>query len=109
MLCALGAFCSVLSFAENWTGRLIDASCYDQQKNATACDPTASTTMFALHASGKVYKLDDAGNAKAVEAIRNRADRSKDPTKPASPEINAKVKGSKGTDDTIKVEAIEVE
>jgi hypothetical protein len=86
----------------------VDASCADQQKAATACDPTSSTTMFAIVVSGKAYKFDDAGNAKAAEALKGRADRSADPTKPVSPQISAKVTGTKDGDN-VKVESIEVQ
>jgi len=43
--------------------------------------------------SGTVYKLDTAGNSKASDAIKNRADRT-DPTKPQPKEIMAKVDGT---------------
>ena len=108
-LCALVAVFSALAMAENFSGRLIDSSCYDLQKNATKCDPTASTTMFALDVAGKIYKLDDAGNAKAVSAVKNRADRASEPGKPAATQVHAKVTGTKDGDDTIKVESIEVQ
>src|SRR5579864_4624142 len=107
-LCAFVAVFSALALAETWTGRLVDASCADQQKAATACDPTSSTTMFAIVVSGKAYKFDDAGNAKAAEALKGRADRSADPTKPVSPQISAKVTGTK-EGDNVKVESIEVQ
>jgi hypothetical protein len=104
----LGAFCAILSalaVAETWTGRLIDANCADSQK---ACDPTSTTTAFAMAVTGKVYKLDDAGNAKAVEALRNRADRSKDPTAPTTNQVAARVSGTLDGD-ILKVEAIQVQ
>src|ERR1019366_7637330 len=43
----LGVF-SVLALAESWQGRLVDARCFEQSKSATTCDPTSSTTTFAL-------------------------------------------------------------
>src|SRR4051812_965165 len=96
-LCACLAVCSALALAESWTGRLVDASCYDQQKGAAtaACDPSSSTTSFAIVASGQAYKLDDAGNSKATEALKGRADRAADPNKPASAQVSAKVTGTK--------------
>ena len=103
----LGAFCAILSalaIAETWTGRLIDINC-GQQK---ACDPTSTTTTFAMAVAGKVYKLDDAGNAKAVEALRNRADRSKDPALPSGSQVAARISGTLDGD-ILKVEAIQVQ
>ena len=95
------------ALAENFTGKLLDAACYDQEKGAKPCDATAATTTFAVNVSGKVYKLDDAGNAKAAEAIKSRADRSADPSKTTGGEIAARVSGTM-EGQTIKVESIEV-
>jgi hypothetical protein len=103
----LGAFCAILSglaLAETWSGKLMDANCADQQK---ACDPASTTTAFSIAVAGKVYKLDDAGNAKAVEALRNRADRSKDPSVPSN-QITAKVSGTLDGE-ILKVETIQVQ
>ena len=84
---------STLGLAASFSGKLLDASCYDQQKKAASCDATSSTTAFAIEASGMVYKLDSAGNSKAADAIKNRADRT-DPGKPQSKEVMAKVEGT---------------
>ena len=107
-LCACLTVFSVLALAESWTGRLVDASCYDQQKSATACDPSASSSSFALVVSGQTYKLDNEGNTKATEALKNRADRSANPNQPPKGAVSAKVTGSLA-DGTIKVESIDVQ
>ena len=107
-LCAFAAVFSALALAESWTGRLVDAGCAQEQKDIAKCDPTASTTMFALVVSGKAIKLDDAGNAKAAEALKSRADRAADPSKPASPAVSAKITGAQDGE-TLKVESIEVQ
>jgi hypothetical protein len=106
MLLGLG---SMAAFAESFQGRLVDATCYDQQKSATACDPTGSTTMFTLLIADKPYKLDDAGNAKAVDALKNRADRSTDPNAKPAAQVVAKITGTKDGDNILKVEAVEVQ
>jgi len=100
---------AALALAETWTGRLVDASCVDQQKAVTACDPTSSTTTFAIVVSGQGYKFDEAGNTKAMDALKGRADRSTDPSKSPSPQIAAKVTGTKDGDNTFKVETIDVQ
>jgi len=107
-LFALLTVFSVLAFAESWQGRLIDATCYEQNKSAATCDPTGSTTTFALFVSNKAYKLDEAGNTKAVEALKSRADRSSDPATPASAQVMAKITGTKEGNDVLKVEAVEI-
>jgi len=104
----LGVFVAILSglaLAETYTGRLLDASCLEEQKNA--CDPTTTTTAFAMFAGGKVYRLDDAGNAKAVEALKNRADRSKDPSMPSN-QVTARISGTV-EGGILKVETIQVQ
>jgi len=54
-MCAVVAVFTTLALAESWTGKLVDASCADQQKGdqqkMATCDPTSSTTAFALVAS----------------------------------------------------------
>jgi hypothetical protein len=109
---ALTAICAGIACAESWSGRLLDASCVDQQKSAS-CDPTTTTVAFAINVSGKVYKLDDAGNAKAVEALKAKGATSKDPNQPASSgaagtAISAKVSGAM-EGEVIKVEAIQLQ
>jgi len=102
---------SALALAETWTGKLVDATCADQQQqSATSCNPTSATTMFAIVAGGKTYKLDDAGNTKAMDALKGRADRAADPNAPAAGgQISAKVTGTKQGDNTLKVDSIEVQ
>jgi hypothetical protein len=104
--CACATLFGTLAFGETLTGRLIDASCYDQQKSAATCDPTGSTAIFGILVSGKAYKLDDEGG-KIADALKNRADRSSDPNK-TSTQIMAKVTGDKDGN-TIKVETVEVQ
>jgi 3-deoxy-D-arabino-heptulosonate 7-phosphate (DAHP) synthase len=104
---ALGAF-AMMSYAESWTGKLIDSSCHDrsQQNPAEAkkgadasCDASASTTSFAIQTSdGKVYKLDASGNAKASTALRGNAD-NKNPTATVSGTMEGQ---------TVKVDSISV-
>lgn len=108
-ICALGAALATFALAETFNGKLVDSACYDQSKGASPCDPSATTASFALVVSSQVYKLDDAGNAKAAEALRTRADRSTDPAKPMSSEIKAKVTGTKSDGNILKVEKIDVE
>ncbi|HEV3199182.1 MAG TPA: hypothetical protein VGZ73_14815 [Bryobacteraceae bacterium] len=111
-LCAFVAVFTTLALAESWTGKLVDASCADQQKGdqqkMATCDATSSTTAFALVASGKIFKFDDAGNAKAAEALKSRADRAANPNAPPSTTVTAKVTGT-NEGDKLKVESIEVQ
>jgi hypothetical protein len=109
LLCASISLTAGLALAEDWTGRLIDASCYAQNKTAKPCDASASTASFLLDVNGKVYKLDAAGNAKAAAAIKNRADRSAAPGATSAGPVNAKVAGSMEGSDSIKVDQIEVQ
>ena len=110
-LLSLFAFSSVfamLAFGGDWSGKLIDASCYSQQKSATTCAASSTTTAFALDVSGKVYNLDASGNSKATSAMKNRADRAADPANPQAKEIMAKVSGTE-SGGTITVESIDVQ
>ncbi len=107
-LIAFSSVFSILAFAESYSGKLLDASCFDQKKTSLSCDATSKTKAFALDVSGTVYKLDAAGNSKAADALKNRADRATDPNKQESKEVMAKVNGTeKGG--TITVESIDVQ
>jgi len=105
---ALGVF-AVMSYAESWTGKLIDAACHDKSQQNPAeskqagdlasCDATASTTSFAIQTSdGKVYKLDASGNAKASTALKGNPD-NKTPTATVSGSMDGQ---------TVKVDSISV-
>ena len=100
---------SVLAFADDWQGRLLDASCYQQQKSATACDPSNSSSSFMLYVDGNAFALDAAGNQKATQALKARADRSTDPAKPPSSQVTAKVTGTKDASNNLKVDTIELQ
>jgi hypothetical protein len=100
-------FFAVLGLAESYSGKLYDAACAQQQQSVKGCAPTATTTAFVVAVAGKAYKLDETGNAKAAEALKNRADRTA-PNAPATTDISAKITGTK-EGDTIKVETIDVQ
>ena len=108
-LVGLAVMAAGLAVADSWSGKLLDANCLEKEKGAKACDATGNTAAFALEVSGKVYRLDAAGNTKAAEAIKSRADRASEPGKPAegSAAVSAKVTGNMDGE-TIKVDAIEV-
>ena len=112
-VCAVAAVFSALALAETFTGRLIDASCYDQQKSASACEPTSTTTSFALDVSGKIYRFDANGNTKAAEAWKahpgaERGGGAQGSAERAATRVMAKVTGTKEGDNTIMVDTIEI-
>ena len=96
-----------LSYAENWTGKLIDAPCHDRslqpgqaKGQAESCAATSTTTSFAIQTSdGKVYKLDASGNAKAATALRGNPD-AKDPSVTVSGSMDGQ---------TVKVDSIDLQ
>lgn len=116
VLVLAGAFSS-LALADDWTGKLLDASCYDRQlqqktaqdKAVEQCAPTANTTTYALETSGKVFKLDATGNTRAMTALKNRADRAQPGKAPqANAPVMAKISGSESSG-TIKLDNIELQ
>jgi hypothetical protein len=97
-----------VAFGEDFSGKLIDATCYAKEKKAAGCNATSTTSAFALDVSGKIFVLDTNGNTKAASAMASRADRAADPNNPASKDVVAKVTGSH-SGGTITVESIEVQ
>ena len=110
ILCMAG----VASYAESWSGKLIDATCYEGQSTAAKagqkppkvdkldkdCAPTAATSVFAVLSDGKIYKLDAEGNAKVADDMRGgalKADKDGD--------VHIKVTGSR-TGDTVSVDKV---
>jgi len=111
---------SLLAFADDFQGRLLDASCYAQQKSSTSCDPTSATTAYILYVGNTAYTLDTAGSEKVGKAMKGRADRSSNPNAPAgaqgsqssqqSNQVMAKVTGTKSAgDNTIQVENVDIQ
>jgi len=100
---------TIPAFADDWSGKLIDATCSDQQQHekTVSCDATAQTTVFALDVTGKIFKLDAGGNQKAATALKFRASPpdSADKSKPESREVKAKITGTEAAG-TIVVESI---
>ncbi len=91
ILTGLAVVGAALATADSYTGQLLDASCYAHAKSAKTCAATPSSSEFLLEASGKLYKLDPDGNAKAVEALKSHEPAT--PGTEAGP-VNAKVNGS---------------
>ena len=109
-------FClaSVATYAETWTGKLIDSSCLERFSTAEnsgkkaldldkldkQCAPTPATASFAVLDGDKIYKLDAAGSSKVIADIYGgaiKADHDKD--------VHVTVKGKK-SGDTIIVESV---
>lgn len=110
VLCLAG----VAGYAETWTGKLIDASCFERFSTAgnngnkpldvdkldKDCAPTAATATFAVLDGDKIYKLDAAGSSKVMAVIYGgavKADHDRD--------VHVTVKGKKNGD-TIMVESV---
>lgn len=68
LMCMAASF----MFAENYSGKLIDANCKpDPSKKEASCAPTQTTTSFAVETpDGKIYRLDSSGNSKAMAAMK---------------------------------------
>ncbi len=107
---SIGLF-AVLSWAESYSGKLIDASCLDKPNPTVAsCQPSSATGTCALaDNSQKVYKFDQKGNTKAADALKNRADRSSDPNASSKGDVVvAKITGTMN-EGIVTVETIEVQ
>jgi hypothetical protein len=115
---ALFCLSSALSFAESWSGALVDSKCYgyrernvnptdtmtyvDRDKNSEIrfCTPNAKTKSFAVVLQdGLSFDLDTAGNAKAAELVRNTGKR---------PLFVVSVSGEMGKRNTVKVDSISI-
>jgi hypothetical protein len=102
-------FASPLISADLWTGQLFDANCIERHKEIEKyeeCIPESRTVSYTLQTSGRMLKLDAAGNQKAAEAWKQYRDKPRvvDPdvkTKPVTAVVEGTVDG-----DEIKVDSI---
>ena len=93
------AFVSGICLAETWTGKLVDATCANEQntKADRVCTVNESTESFAIRtADGKIYKLDLAANVKAADTLKANKKRS---------DMDVTVIGTM-SGDTVKVDTI---
>ncbi len=102
ILAATASLFSALALAESWNGTLVDVMCKnkDLASHTTKCALGCAKTGFGVVLSdGKFVKLDEAGNAKALAAL-----------KATSKDKDLKVKVSGKMDgDTIQVDSLELE
>jgi hypothetical protein len=102
LLTAAASMLSVAAFADTLHGTLVDVSCKDKdvaahtKKCALGC---AKSGFGIVTSDGKFVKLDEAGNAKALAALK-ATDKEKD--------IKAKVEGTVDGD-TVQVTSVEIE
>jgi hypothetical protein len=110
---ALGVFAAIFSFAQSWSGTLVDSDCYqiyernltqkdpeatlDRDLEVRECAPKAKTKFFGVvQHSGQMFKLDSVGNAKVAELMSNLKKKAR---------IHVSVTGEM-IKDTVKVDSI---
>jgi hypothetical protein len=110
VLCGILAGFSALAVADDWNGKLLDASCYEKHQAQESCNAKATTTAFLLDVNGTIYHLTEGSNNMISEAMKSRADRSRNPDTPAKgSDVAAKVTGTLTGKEHIKVEKIEIQ
>ena len=101
-LLSLSAAFAMAAFADSWTGTVVDVMCKDKDlANHTAkCSVNCAKSGFGIVTSdGKFLKFNEAGNAKALAALKSTA-KEKD--------IKAKVTGTM-QDNVISVQSLEIQ
>jgi hypothetical protein len=107
-LLALMTLFSAWLFADTWDGSLIDAHCYEQEKKASGCYPTNTTVSYALVIERRVFKLDEAGNTKVAEALKEHASRSTNPDMTPNARVMATITGSRDSSDFLRVDSVSI-
>ena len=101
LLCLTAVFAAA-AFADSWTGTVVDVMCKDKDlANHTAkCSVNCAKSGFGIVTSdGKFLKFNEAGNAKALAALKSTS-KEKD--------IKAKVTGTI-QDNVISVQSLEIQ
>ena len=99
---ALFAIFASLAFAETWSGTLVDVMCKNQDlaSHTSKCAIRCAKSGYGLVlADGKFVKFDEAGNTKALAALKATS-KEKD--------LKAKVTGTLDGE-TVQVETVELE
>jgi hypothetical protein len=102
ILTAAASLLSVAAFAETWNGTLVDVMCKDKDiaGHTKKCAVGCAKSGFGLVTSdGKFVKFDEAGNSKALAALK-ATDKEKD--------LKAKVEGTLDGD-IVQVSSISIE
>jgi hypothetical protein len=106
-LIASAIFLTGLAFADEWSGKLVDANCTNPLGGVHACDPGTTTTNFGLVINGDAYLFNSKGNSKAAEAIKHLAETA-DANHPDVYPVNVIVTGTKAGK-TILVESVMID
>jgi hypothetical protein len=102
MIAAVVSVFSIAALAETWNGNLVDVMCKDKDLagHPTKCAISCAKSGFGLVlGDGKFVKFDEAGNAKALAALK-ATDKEKD--------LKAKVTGTMDGE-IVQVESIAIE
>src|SRR6266436_5202509 len=102
MLSAAVSLLSIGAFAESWSGTLVDVMCKgkDLAGHTTKCAVGCAKSGYGLVlADGKFMKFDEAGNAKALAALKATS-KEKD--------LKAKVTGTLDGE-TVQVQSVEIQ
>lgn len=110
-LMLLMVFSLASSPADLWTGQLFDLHCAESHQDTGRyedCNPTAQTDAFGLQISGRLLKLDSAGNRKAIQAWKDYVERLRaiDPDMKSKP-VTAMIRGAADGDE-LHVDSIEL-
>jgi len=99
---AMLALCAPLALAESWTGTIVDVMCKgrDLASHTRECALNCAKGGFGLVLpDGKFVKFDEAGNARAMQALR-KSTKEKD----LKVKVNGKLDG-----EVIAVESLEIQ
>jgi hypothetical protein len=101
MAVTLAAGCS---YAESWTGKLVDATCLPKKEEPAKCDATGGTLNFAIQtADGKTLKFDAEGNVKTGAVLRAFPD-----AKGPNVTVTGTMMNVSADEKVLRVEAIEI-
>jgi hypothetical protein len=104
---------AVSSYAETWSAKVLDATCYDAHKAtekkssedlARQCAATTATKDFVIQTSeGKVYRVDTAGSGALAKDLRDGVLK-----KDKDGDIHANISGSR-EGETVNVTSVNVQ
>ncbi len=78
------------------------------QESVSACYPTNSTVTYSLVIERRVFKLDEAGNTKVAQALKEHANRSTNPDMTPNARIIATITGTLDNSDFVRVDSVSI-
>jgi hypothetical protein len=108
-LCAVFAVFSSLALAQSFSGKLLDARCFDRHHSTKGCTARARTQRFVLAGDdGKIYRMTPGSNGGLYLAMQSRDDRGQRVFPPPPGPVFVRIKGTVSDSGRIRTQQVDM-